>query len=182
MIDLEEKWVSYFESGIFSNSLIQEESSNNYPLDLKQVNKNFDGKLKFPNKVIYTKWKETIYEQKYLCINIPQEYFLEHYIKKAMLYFNSKEEMWFSSHKSIKVLQRMIDNVAKNGFNHPLCFALNNLGQLYPLSCNSRLLIARYLNLPSIPAVILIDNIKVPDGTIDCKNRVTKYLSPYLVI
>lgn len=189
--DIEEELViNYFdtEDFDFQGKTIRIPSPNSKPLDLNPINcsdRKLDLKLEFPKNIVWTKWKNIEYVRgdcySYLCIDIPQEYYLKHYIQFDLLYYNNKEHTWYSYDENTDFLQDLIDSVAKNGFFCPPCLTLTSQGQLYPLSCRHKLLTSRYLNLPSIPAIILTGIINIPEGTIDCRNLANKYLSPYIV-
>lgn len=152
--------------------------------NLRKIDKPLD--FIFPQEIYYKKFKNTTYGKleglSYYTFNLPLEYYQNHKIKPNMLFY--KNNTWTSSDKEHSQVQNLINNIAKVGFNCPLCFRLCRNGQLYPMACNTRLFIARYLDLPYIPAIILIggDFDDLGDNNMDYKNFVNKYLGSYMKI
>ena len=74
---------------------------------------------------------------------------------------------WISTRKEIGEVEYWIQKFSEEGFKYPLCFLLTDNNMLYPIACNWRVFAVLYLNLPSIPACIVISNDKI-----DYKNKV----------
>lgn len=74
---------------------------------------------------------------------------------------------WISTRKEIGEVEYWIQKFSEEGFKYPLCFLLTDNNMLYPIACNCRVFAVLYLNLPSIPACIVISNDKI-----DYKNKV----------
>ena len=81
-------------------------------------------------------------------------------------YITNKNK-WISTRKEIGEVEYWIQKFSEEGFKYPLCFLLTDNNMLYPIACNCRVFAALYLNLPSIPACIVISNDKI-----DYKNKV----------
>ena len=118
----------------------------------------------------------------YYCYNLPYEYYSQHKTHFRELFYDSEEKTWKSSSKSGKHLKELIDNIAKEGFKCPLCFALAKNGQLIPIGCHTRIMIACFLNLPTIPAVILtIPETYEGDKNINNIKLANRYLNPNIL-
>ena len=119
----------------------------------------------------------------YYCYNLPYEYYSQHKPHFRELFYDTEEKCWKSSSKSRKSLEGLINSVAENGFKQPLCFLLAENYQLIPIGCHTRILIATYLQLPTIPSVILV----LPETFKGNKNvnnieLARKYLTPYILV
>ena len=88
------------------------------------------------------------------CVNLHKDYFSQNLQKWMEIYYSYKDEVWKSSFKTVSELQALIKDISKNGFKYPLCFCLTSQGQLISLGCNTRLMIAKYLGMEYIPAII----------------------------
>ena len=147
----------------------------------------------FPNKVFYRKFNEVKYGRveidgkniMYYCMNIPKEYYIKHYKYFDHLLYDIDKNEYISNNKKQDKVQELINSIAMYGFNTPLLFYVNQSGMLKGICNKTRLMIARYLDLPSIPAIIVLGDL--PDAFPqssggNCKELAEKFLSPYIVL
>lgn len=120
----------------------------------------------------------------YLCINLPAEYYLTHYQEFEHLLYDTDINKFESKGKSQECIQFLIDSIAREGFKKPLIFKINKNGQLRGIANKCRIMIARYLNLPTIPAIVVSypDEGYVNSMSGDYRALAEKYLSPYLLL
>lgn len=71
------------------------------------------------------------------------------------------KDCWISTRKQIGEMEKWISTFSNEGFNYPLCILLDKNGFYYPIACNCKLVAAYYLNLPMIPACIIVSNEKI---------------------
>ena len=115
---------------------------------------------------------------KYYYYNLPYEYYSQHLPRFNELYFDEEENCWRSNIKSISGFKELFRNVKECGFKNPLCFTLTRKGQLIPLCCSTRIMLACYLKMPVIPAVIFITASRDEEGDLDNRDLANKYLNP----
>ena len=88
--------------------------------------------------------------------------------------------------KGRNFFKNVLFDIANNGLQKALLFTLENNGNLANLESYNRLIIAKLLRLPSIPAFILSTNYKnedivgIPDKNL--KAIASKILSPYIIL
>lgn len=120
----------------------------------------------------------------YYCLNLPAEYYLTHYKEYDHLLYDLQKKQFLSSNKDFSTVQYLINSIATEGFRNPLIFKINNNGLLKGICNSTRLMIARLLQLPTIPAVIVLSpsNTFVNSNTGDYRDLAEKYLSPYIIL
>lgn len=153
-------------------------------------------KLYCPSKSCLTKFVEnkygslTLNRQQicYYCLNLPREYFTSALAKWEELFYSFEDKAWKSSKKPSSELSALIKSISKEGYLTPLCFTLTDKGQLLPLGCNTRLMLAKYLGMESIPAVIILsylgENIREELFVNKIENQkvmAEEYLKPYVM-
>lgn len=183
--DEDDRAIRLLESSIWSYNINRIENPKQGDIE-NLKNKDLPLDFIFPKDISYKTFKESkfgkIENLNYYAINLPLDYYKTHLVKDNQLYYDNNT--WTSSDKSHKQVQDLIDDIAKEGFNCPLCFRLCRNGQLCPMACNTRLFIARYLDLPYIPAIILIggdfDDLGQKDK--DFRDLANKYLSPFVIL
>lgn len=146
----------------------------------------------------YSKIKKSIFKEfnlgnnKYqvFLTNIPYEYYRNHIILKAPVfmynYLQNKytvgiNENDFDNNDSIET---HIDSIVENGMFKSLNFRLLNKGNLLNIQSYNRLIIARILGLPSIPAYIVSGNDNSSDDYFDLKDLslyANEVFNPYFV-
>ena len=151
-------------------------------------------KLYCPSKTIETTFKNQGFLQlpelnlPCYCINIHRDYFSQNLQKWREIYYSFKDKTWKSGYKTVSELQSLIKDISKNGFKHPLCFSITGQGQLVSLGCNTRIMLAKYLGMEYIPAIICLnylgENIQSELFVTEKKDEkalAEYYLSPYIV-
>ena len=155
----------------------------------------------FPKSIKYSIFKEKCYGKissnlSYYCYNLPLEYYEKHlntsckvleietgeYVKLfPELTFDSLEQHWTSSIKGYHYVNRLIKEISKDGFKQPLIFYLTSNAQLIPLCCTTRIMIASYLQLPTIPSVVILPVRQEVQETEDCRALAKKFLEPEII-
>lgn len=180
----------------FYKKLLSDNPDKKFPINLKVIeehpSENLSIPFQFPNKVRYKVFDSIKYGNIdlggngifYLCLNLPSEYYLTHYKEFEHLLYNTDTEEFESNGKIQNCLQYLINDIAENGFLKPLIFKVNRNGQLRGIANKCRIMIARYLQLPTIPAVIVSypDEGYVNSQSGNYRNLAEKYLSPYLLL
>lgn len=121
----------------------------------------------------------------YYFLNLPKEYYLTHYKYYDHLLYNTDTGRYQAFQKPDIELQELINSIAEEGFRCPLLFYVNQSGMLKGICNKARLMIARYLDLPSIPAVIILaESAGSFANSIsgNLREMAEKYLSPYIVL
>jgi len=155
--------------------------------DLSFINKEQKANFIFPQKIRYSIFKHKLSgsidsDISYYCYNLPFAYYKEHLVKDNELRYDENENEWTSGAKNIRSVNFLIEDIAKDGFKQPLIFLLTEEAQLVPLCCSTRIMIACYLQLPKIPAVIVLPKGWRPVGNKDCKELARDILKPEILI
>lgn len=148
--------------------------------------------LKYPNQVYLSKFSEEnvseLYGEltngvRYYCYNLPYEYYSQHQSHHRELFYDHENKVWKSSSKRRSSLLKLVRDIANKGYKYPLCFVLGDNYQLIPIGCHTRIMIATFLKLPTIPAVILIMSETFKgDESVNNKELAKKYLAPFILI
>lgn len=120
-----------------------------------------------PQERVYTCFNNQIYLKSLEVNNVPTYCLylnmLKDIYKKVSsdvhnLNYNFSQNKFFSSQKTWEEVQNLIEDISVNGFKDPLVFNLYG-NSLIPVQCNTRLMAANLLDLPSIPAIIYVSPI-----------------------
>lgn len=180
----------------FYKKLLSDNPDKKFPINLKVIeehpSENLSIPFQFPNKVRYKVFDSIKYGNIdlggngifYLCLNLPSEYYLTHYKEFEHLLYNTDTEEFESNGRIQNCLQYLINDIAENGFLKPLIFKVNRNGQLRGIANKCRIMVARYLQLPTIPAVIVSypEEEYVNSQSGNYRNLAEKYFSPYLLL
>lgn len=146
-----------------------------------------------PEEVSYSKFEDNYYEfnQKdgtaLFYTNLPVEYYSKCIIDNEFLAYNVNEGYYVGHSNSCEAkMNHLCYDIAKNGLQKPIQFFILKDGTLCPAWSNKRVLTALYLQLPTIPAVIIsnpnvIDSRTIYKDSEDCRELMNKYLSPYFI-
>lgn len=154
-------------------------------------------KLEFqfiPKEIKYAKIKEPVYTEdlennvRALYMNLPREYYRKICLDNETLAYNINKECFIGhSNCNQTKLNHLCYDVAKNGFKKVIQLRLLEDGKLVPYFSNKRVLIAEYLDLPTIPVVIISnafsyspDRILYYDSGI-VRDLANKYLAPHFI-
>lgn len=149
--------------------------------------------LKFidiPKRIKYAKLKENKYiankDSSILYLNLPREYYRKICCDNETLAYNINKQCFIGhSNCNQTKLNHLCYDIAKNGFQKIIQLKLLEDGRLMPYFSNKRVLMAEYLNLPTIPAAIVLDSYKIwqnfyyDSGNV--RNFARKYLEPYFI-
>lgn len=145
-------------------------------------------KLKETKFGIFKALEDKYFDYNYLYINLPKEFYTNHIVDNKFLIYNTEESIYYGhSCANQTKLNVLAKDVAKNGLKKVIQFKLLKDGSLLPLFSNKRLLIAKYLGLPSIPACIISEPFASYDFSYYIKPEVNKeklneFLKPYFMI
>jgi len=92
-----------------------------------------------------------------LCVNLPYEYYSKQDIPENIFYWDiNKKELGFAGRTTDEVFE-MFESICKNGLTAPLYFRISQ-GKITSASDDDyiKLIIAQFLKLPVIPAVIYL--------------------------
>jgi hypothetical protein len=128
------------------------------------------GNFKFPTpkRITYTSFSNTVYNKKNniniyplsfptLCVNLPYEYYSNQFIPENIYTYDLDEKKYvFAGMDSDRFLQ-IFNGIVNNGIQTPLFIQIRN-GNIVSASNEDylTLLIASYLKIPTIPAVLYI--------------------------
>lgn len=125
----------------------------------------------------------------YLFKNLPLEYYSKyiHIDSRTLAY--SVEDDYFIGHSNSNQtkLNHLCYDVACNGLKKPIQLKLLEDGSSILYFSNKRQLMAQYLGVPSIPAIIILDNNKIPDylccykPNFDCRDLANRLFNPYFL-
>lgn len=169
--------------------------------DLKNIlrcKKIKEQKLEFkfiPEKIKYSILEETIYLKDpcnglfSLYTNLPREYYRKICLDNETLAYNVNKQCFIGhSNCNQTKINHLCYDVAKNGFQKVIQLRLMPDGRLMPYFSNKRVLIAEYLNFPSIPVVIICNSFDyIPENFLyynsgEVKELADKYLKPYFIV
>lgn len=145
-------------------------------------------KLKETKFGIFKALEDKYFDYNYLYINLPKEFYTNHIVDNKFLIYNTEENIYYGhSCANQTKLNVLAKDVAKNGLKKVIQFKLLKDGSLLPLFSNKRLLIAKYLGLPSIPACIISEPFTGYEFSHYIKPEVNKeklneFLKPYFMI
>lgn len=101
-------------------------------------------------KINYDNSKSTIVNIK----NIKYQQYKHFFIYQNGLLYNIKTKQFYSNKKTYQAFLNILYSIAKNGLNHPIMFNYNKNNYFYK-EAMTKFYIARILELPSIPSIII---------------------------
>ena len=119
--------------------------------------------------------------------NLPQDLYANVIIDVQSIMFDIDESVYYSKKYNQEEILKLFDDVVNKGFEYPLEMAINSDGSLLPIDSQVEFLIAKYLNLPSIPVAFISSNsidkhyIAKHQATPN-KEELEKIFQPYLMI
>lgn len=148
-----------------------------------------------PDRVAVNTLKETAYGMvmddhqdlyHYLFVNLPYAYYKNCTVDCEFLSYNLTEQ-YYQAHSdcNISKINHLAYDIATNGLQSAIQFKLLDDGNIIPYFSNKRYLIARYLQLPEIPAIIILDKHKFSQHNIlyrpntDLKDFANQLFAPY---
>ena len=92
----------------------------------------------------------------YTFIDLPKSIYNQVYLDCQTLAFDTQENIFYGhSNANQTKLNVLCQDIAKNGLKKPIQLRLMNDNVIFPYFSNKRILMAKYLDLPSIPACII---------------------------